>query len=90
VRPGVEDSGVAEMQARSAAADGGLEMSETPLVFFAERGFTLDFHVEDDVIWADLRSVNEPALVIRRYSRASDAHAPALRAEQRWHYEQAR
>jgi hypothetical protein len=65
-------------------------MSETPLVFFAERGFTLDFHVEDDVTWADLRSVREPALVIQRYSRAGDPHAAALRAEQRWQDEQAR
>jgi hypothetical protein len=65
-------------------------MSETPLVFFAERGFTLDFHVDDDVTWADLRSVLEPALVIHRYSRAGDPHAAALRAEQRWHNEQAR
>jgi hypothetical protein len=77
------------MQVRGRGADAWWEMSETPLVFFAERGFTLDFHVEDDVTWADLRSVHEPALVIHRYSRARDPHAAALRAEQRWHDERA-
>ena len=64
-------------------------MVETPLVFLAERGFTLDFHVSDGLTWADLRSVKDPAFVIHGYSRAADPHAAALRAAERWRQEQA-
>ena len=63
-------------------------MAETPLVFLAERGFTLDFHVSEGLTWADLRAVKDPALVIHRYSRAEDPHAAALRAVERWRQEQ--
>jgi len=63
-------------------------MAETPLVFLAERGFTLDFHVAEGLTWADLRAVKDPAFVIHRYSRAEDPHAAALRAVERWRQEQ--
>ena len=63
-------------------------MAETPLVFLAERGFTLDFHVSDGLTSADLRAVRDPAFVIHGYSRARDPHAAALRAVERWRQEQ--
>jgi hypothetical protein len=64
-------------------------MADTPLVFFAERGFTLDFHVLDGLTRADLRSVRDPAFVIHGYSSAADPHAAALQAAERWREEQA-
>lgn len=64
-------------------------MAETPLVFLAQQGFTLDFHVADGLTWADLRAVKDPAFVIHRYSRAVDPHEAALAAAERWRHEQA-
>jgi microcystin degradation protein MlrC len=69
-------------------ADQGLEMPETPLAFLAERGLTLDFHVDEGFTWADLRSLADPLFVIHRYSRASDTHVAACLAAERWQTEQ--
>ena len=66
----------------------GATMSDTPLAFLAERGFTLDFHLDDGVTWADLRSIRDPGFRISRYSGARDPHAAAVRAVARWREEQ--
>ena len=65
-------------------------MRETPLVFLAERGLTLEFHDTDGFTWADLRSLADPSFVIHHYSRAGDTQAAALLAAERWRAEQRR
>jgi len=84
----VREAAVAKVKRRRDRADEQREMAETPLVFLAQRGFTLDFHVSDGDTRADLRAVKDPAFVIRGYSRAQDPHAAALRAVERWRQEQ--
>jgi hypothetical protein len=59
-------------------------MTEAPLSFLAARGFTLEFHVEDGRTWADLRSLSDPMLVIRRFSGGADVPAAARLAAERW------
>jgi hypothetical protein len=90
VRPAAREARVAKLAAGAEMADERSAMRETPLVFLAERGLTLEFHETDGLTWADLRSLADPSFVIHHYSRAGDTQAAALLAAERWRSEQRR
>ncbi|MHB8492633.1 MAG: hypothetical protein ACYDA6_10545 [Solirubrobacteraceae bacterium] len=62
--------------------------AESPASFFAERGFELTYSEADVVVWADLRSVENPAFTHSKYGRGPDEASAPARAAERWRSEQ--